>query len=78
MKSLERTRAVVSAVLRVPLDRVEPAAALGEITPLDSLSLAEVASALDDEFGVRLPSENLAITLSVQELAELVERAPRR
>jgi len=78
VKSLERTRAVVSAVLRVPLDRVEPAAALGEITALDSLSLAEVASALDDEFGVRLPSENLAITLSVQELAELVERAPRR
>lgn len=78
MKSLERTRAVVSSVLRVPLDRVEPAAALGEIAVLDSLSLAEVASALDDEFGVRLPSENLTITLSVQELAELVERAPRR
>ena len=78
MSSLEKTRSVVADVLRLPAEELAPDAALGAIATLDSLSLAEIASALDDAFGIRLPSEDLATTLSIRELAALVERAPRR
>lgn len=78
MNYLEKTLAIVAAVLHVPLETVAPGAALADLGPLDSLSLAEIASALDDEFEVRLPSEDLATTLSVRDLAALVARSPRR
>ena len=78
MSSLERTRMVVAGVLRVSPAELEPDSPLSEVTTLDSLSLAEIASALDDTFGVRLPSAELGEVLSVRDLAELVERSPRR
>lgn len=75
---LERVQKVVAAVLRVPAGSVPPAAVLSDIAPLDSLSLAEIASALDEEFATRLPSDELAVVQTVTELARLVERSPRR
>ena len=78
MSSLERTLMVVAGVLRVPPAELEPDIPLSEVTTLDSLSLAEIASALDDTFGVRLPSAELGEVRSVRDLAELVERSPRR
>ena len=78
MNPVEKTRDVVASVLRVPAETLGPDTILSEIGPLDSLSLAEIASALDDAFGVRLPSEDLATGQSVADLAALVERAPRR
>jgi len=78
VKPVEKTRDVVASVLRVPAETLDPDTILSEIGPLDSLSLAEIASALDDAFGVRLPSEDLTTGQSVADLAALVERAPRR
>jgi acyl carrier protein len=78
VSSLERTLGVVAGVLRVPADELGPDSPLAEVTTLDSLSLAEIASALDDAFGVRLPSAELGEVRSVRDLAELVERSPRR
>jgi acyl carrier protein len=75
---LERTRSVVADVLRIPVADLDTDAPLAEVTTLDSLSLAEIASALDDSFGVRLPSTELAEVRSVRDLAELVERSPPR
>lgn len=78
MENLEKTKAVVASILRIPADGLSLDGPLGEAVTLDSLSLAEIASALDDEFGVRLPSEHLTATMSLRDLAELVGRAPRR
>jgi acyl carrier protein len=78
VSSLERTRTVVADVLRVPREELGPDSPLAEVTTLDSLSLAEIASALDESFGIRLPSAELNEVRSVRDLAELVERAPRR
>ena len=78
MNALEKTRDVVASVLRVPAEQLGPQTILSEIAPLDSLSLAEIASALDDAFGIRLPSEDLTTAQSVADLAALVARAPQR
>ncbi|TMA82169.1 MAG: acyl carrier protein [Deltaproteobacteria bacterium] len=75
---LERVQHVVAAVLHVPLRTVTPAALLSEITALDSLSLAEIAAALDEEFRIRVPSDDLTAVQTIDDLATLVERAPRR
>ena len=78
MNPFEKTRDAVAAVLRVPAASLKPETILSDIAPLDSLSLAEIASALDDAFGIRVPSEDLTAAQSVSDLASLVERAPRR
>ncbi|MBM4269839.1 MAG: acyl carrier protein [Deltaproteobacteria bacterium] len=76
MSTLERARTVVADVLRVPADRVEPATPLNDIAQLDSLSLVEIASALDEEFGIRVPSEDLGRSLN--DILAVIERSPRR
>jgi len=76
--TLERVRNVVAAVLHVPLTSVRPTSLLSEITTLDSLSFAEIAAGLDEEFRIRVPSDDLTAMQTVADLATLVERAPRR
>jgi acyl carrier protein len=78
VSTLERVRQVVASVLRVPAPSVEPTARLVDLAELDSLSLAEIAAALDEEFAVRVPGDDLTAVQTVAELAAVVERAPRR
>ena len=74
----DRTKRIVAAVLQVPETDVQPSSVLNQLAELDSLSLAEIASALDDEFGIRIPSESLRPTASVADLIAVVEQAKRR
>jgi acyl carrier protein len=76
--SLERVRHVVASVLRVSPESVTPTARLAELADLDSLSLAEIAAALDEEFAIRVPGDDLTTVQTVEELAAVVARAPAR
>ena len=78
MSALDQTRSIVAEVLRIPVEELTPERPLGEVATLDSLSLAEIATALAEEFGIRLPSDGLTEVASIQELADLVGRAPKR
>ena len=78
MSTEERVQQVVASVLRVPPASVVPAARLAELAALDSLSLAEIAAALDEEFGVRVPGDDLAAVQTVADLVGVVARAPAR
>ncbi len=78
MSTIERVRQVVASVLRVPAESVIGDARLTELAELDSLSLAEIAAALDEEFGVRVPGDDLTTVQTVAELAAVVDRAPKR
>jgi acyl carrier protein len=75
MTILERVQDVVARVLRVPRERVMPTARLSELADLDSLSLAEIASALDDEFHTRIPADDLMTVHSVADLVGVVDRS---
>ncbi|MBI3767051.1 MAG: acyl carrier protein [Deltaproteobacteria bacterium] len=76
--TLERVQKVVASVLRVPRERVVPGAVLSELAELDSLSLAEIASGLDDEFRTHVPGDDLATVLSIADLVRMVERSVAR
>jgi len=74
MTTLERVRKVVAEVMRVPAETLDPTARIEDLGETDSLTLAEIATALDAEFVVRVPSEDLAAARSVADLVALVER----
>ena len=78
MSALERVQRVLASVLRVPIAAVVPAAHVSELVDIDSLTLAEVASALDDEFHTRLASDDLSAVQTVADLVRLVEKARPR
>ncbi len=71
----ERLFAVLHEVLGVPRESLDAAARLDEIAPLDSLSLAELASAIDEEFAIQLPGEELTTSLAIGELTAIVDAA---
>jgi acyl carrier protein len=76
--TLKRVHLVVASVLRVPVEHVEPHVPLYQVTELDSMHLAEIAAALDEEFNIRLPTEGLEAVQTVEDLARLVGAAPQR
>jgi acyl carrier protein len=60
-------------VLRIPHPSVRPASCLSDLAPIDSLSLAELASAIDAEFRIQLPGEDLTTTVTVLELVGMID-----
>jgi acyl carrier protein len=77
MSTLHRVTKVVAGVLRVPEERLTPSTRIEDVAETDSLTLAEIATALDAEFGVRVPSEGMVDARSVAELQALIERCLR-
>ncbi|MDG2308158.1 MAG: acyl carrier protein [Candidatus Binatia bacterium] len=78
MSNLDRARNLVAEVLRVPPERIEPETQLNDVAQLDSLSLVEIASALDEEFDIRVPSDDLGSAKSLNDILAIVERSPAR
>ena len=78
MTTLERVQQVVAAALRVPIEKLAPTALLYQVAELDSLTLAEIAAALDDEFRIRLPNDGLTNAHSIADLAALVDTTVAR
>ncbi|MEO2167555.1 MAG: acyl carrier protein [bacterium] len=74
----EKVRCSVAQALSIDEATVAAQSRLSELADLDSLSLVEIATALDDDFGVRLPGDALVDALTIADLVKLVERAPRR
>ncbi|MBM4243935.1 MAG: acyl carrier protein [Deltaproteobacteria bacterium] len=77
MTTLERVKRVVGEVMRVPDGALEVTARIEDLGESDSLTLAEIATSLDMEFGIRVPSEDMIDARSVGDLAALVERLLR-
>lgn len=73
MTTLERVRRAVADVMRLPVTAVAPASCIEDLGETDSLTLAEIATALDADFGVRVPSEGLTEARTVADLARLVD-----
>lgn len=74
MTTLERVARVVAEVMHVSADGLDVDARIEDLGETDSLTLAEIATALDAEFLLRVPSEDMIDARSVGDLVALVER----
>ena len=73
----ERVRGLLERVVGIPAKARVASARLDEIALLDSLSLAELGAALDEEFAVEVPGEKLTTALSVPALVALIDELLR-
>ena len=70
--TLERFRALAVQVLSVEAEQVVPEASFAEDLDADSLDLAELVMALEDEFDITVEEEELADIKTVGQALDLV------
>lgn len=70
---LEKIREIVAKVLNLSIDDVTPDKSFAEDLDADSLDLAEIIMAIEDEFGVTIPDEILEKVVTVQDAYDLVK-----
>lgn len=74
MATLELVKKVVGEVMRVPEGTIDVTARIEDLGESDSLTLAEIATALEMELGVRVPSEAMVEARSIADLVALCDR----
>ena len=72
--NLKKFHAAVSAVLGVPAEDVTDEVSSETVDTWDSLNHINLISALEQEFGVTLPTESMAGAQSVGSLRQLLTR----
>ena len=70
--TLDRFRALAVQVLSVDADKVVPEASFAEDLDADSLDLAELVMALEDEFDITVEEEELGEIKTVGQALDLV------
>jgi acyl carrier protein len=68
-----RVQSVIAEVLKVDPARIAESTAFEEVTVVDSLTLAEIATALDHEFQIRIPTEAISEARTARELVRVVQ-----
>ena len=69
---LARLAAEMESLFEVPADKVVPEASFADDLDADSLDLVELVMALEEEFGVEVPEEELAEVKTVGQAYDLV------
>ena len=70
---LEKIKEIIVDQLNVDADSVTPEAKFKEDLEADSLDLFELVMALEEEYGVEIPSEDLEKTLTVGDVIKYLE-----
>jgi acyl carrier protein len=70
---LDKLKELISDQLNVDADSVTPDAKFKEDLEADSLDLFELVMALEEEYGVEIPSEDLENILTVQDIITYLE-----
>ena len=70
---IERVRKVIAASKRIPEDRVTIDSAFEELG-IDSMDAVEILFALENEFDISIPDEEVKTVRNVRQMAEGVER----
>ncbi len=72
---LEKIRQIVARVLNLTLEEVTPDKSFAEDLDADSLDIAEIIIAIEDEFGVSISDEDLEKVVTVQDACDLLKTA---
>ena len=70
---LEKIQELVADGLGVDADKVVPAASFKDDLGADSLDLFELVMAIEEEFGVSIPAEELEKMVTVQDVIDYIE-----
>jgi acyl carrier protein len=70
---LEKLKELITDQLNVDADAVTPEARFKEDLEADSLDLFELVMALEEEYGVEIPSEDLESISTVQDIITYLE-----
>jgi acyl carrier protein len=70
---LDKIREVITGQVDIEADKIVPEAAFMADLGIDSLDLFELVMALEDEFGVEIPSEELENIVTVQNLMDYLK-----
>jgi acyl carrier protein len=70
---LERLKEIISEQLEVDADSVTPETKLGEDLNADSLDIVEMLMALEDEFGVDIPDEEIEKMKTVGDVVNYIQ-----
>ena len=69
---LDKIREIVARVLNLDIEDVTPDKSFGEDLDADSLDIAEIVIAIEDEFGITVPDEALEKVVTVQDAVDLL------
>ena len=70
---IEKIRDIIATTLNLDPEEVTPDKSFAEDLDADSLDLAEIIMASEDEFGVTIPDEILEKVVTVQDAYDLVK-----
>ena len=70
---IERVRQVIATSKRIPLERVTIDSAFEELG-IDSMDAVEILFALENEFDINIPDEEVKSVRSVRQMVEGVEK----
>jgi acyl carrier protein len=70
---IERVRKVIATSKRIPLERVTVDSAFEELG-IDSMDAVEILFALENEFDINIPDEEVKTVRNVRQMVEGVER----
>ena len=70
---IEKIRDIIATTQNLDPEEVTPDKSFAEDLDADSLDLAEIIMAIEDEFGVTIPDEILEKVVTVQDAYDLVK-----
>ena len=74
MDNHQKLRSIVSTILRVPEEKVTDELSSDSVETWDSLNHINLIGAIEQEFGVTLPTENLGDFMSIAQLKVLLSQ----
>jgi acyl carrier protein len=72
MDNWHKLRAIIATVLRMPEEQVTAELSAEGVDTWDSLNHISIIGAVEQEFGITLPTENLGAFMSVAQLKSLL------
>lgn len=70
---LEKLKEIVAKQLSIDVEQIDAESRFKEDLNADSLDLFELVMALDDEYGIDIPTEDLEKLLTVQDVADYLK-----
>ena len=68
----EKIRDIIAGVLNLAPEEITPEKSFSEDLDADSLDIAEIIMAIEDEFGITIPDEALEKVVTVQDACSLL------